>query len=209
MDNAKGNDQEAVKLLADAVLPTLRGGDAQLGLVVTDAGKGKLALTAAVKTVDGKGIEKTAKTFAAMVPKEHAEFTVNADTAGERNIHKLKFASADHLPFASDTLWLLTGDDLLAVHTDASSEKVKAIGRAKAAKAPMLALEMSWVRFARATNTADADAIKNVVESVFETDKTDGLDTLKITATGGKQLTLNVAIKGKAVAFLAAVNKAK
>lgn len=207
VDSAKGDDQLATKMITDALLPTLTAGDFQLGVVVSDAGKGKVGLTAAVKTVKGQEIEKTAKTFAQFLPKDQAEFTADADRAGDGNIHKLKFAKPEGVPFGSDTLWLLTADDLLAVHTDPKADGLKAIGTAKPAKAPMLNLELSWVRFTRLTNSADADAIKNVVNSVFEGDKTDGLDTMTVTGTGGKQLTLNFTLKGKAFAFLAAMKQ--
>jgi hypothetical protein len=207
VDNAKGDEQAATKMMTDSLLPTLKAGDLQLGVVVSDAGKGKIGLTAAAKTVDGQEIEKTAKFFGQFLPPEQGQFTADADKAGTRNAHKLTFAKTDGVPFGSDTLWVLTGDDLLAVHTDPKADGVKAIGNAKPAKAPMLNLEMSWVRFARMVNSAEADTIKNVVNSVFESDKTDGLDTLKITGTGGKQLTLNFTLKGKAFAFLAAMNQ--
>lgn len=205
--SAKDSEKPVMKVMTDSMLPTLRSGDIQLGMVLSDAGKGKVGLTAAIKTVDGKEIEKTAKLIGEFLPKEQAEFTPDVDTAGSRNVHKLKFASPDATPFGSDTLWLLTGDDLLAVHTGDKADGVKAVGATKPAKAPMLSFEMSWVRFARLTNTADADTIKNVVNSVFEDSKTDGLDTLKVTGTGGKQLTLNVTLKGKAFAFLSAINQ--
>lgn len=207
VDNAKESDKEGVKLVTGSLLPTLTSGDVQFGLALTEGSKGKVGLTAAVKTVDGKEIEKTAKLFAQFIPKEQADITTDADTAGKASVHKMKFAKPEDVPFSSDTLWLLTGDDLLVVHTGEKADAVKAIGTAKPAKAPMLSFEMSWVRFARLTNTAEADTIKNVVNSVFETEKTDGLDTLKIVGTGGKQLTLNVTLKGKAFAFLAAVNQ--
>jgi hypothetical protein len=207
VDNAKGDEQQVMKMLTDAVLPTLTAGDFQLGAVVSDAGKGKVGLTAALKTVKGQEVENTAKTFALFLPADQARFTADADKAGDRNLHKLTFAKADGVPFNSDTLWLLTADDLLAVHTDPKADGLKAIGNAKPAMAPMLNVEVSWVRFSRLTNSAEADTIKNVVNSVFESDKTDGLDTLKVTGTGGKQLTLNVTLKGKAFAFLAAMNQ--
>jgi hypothetical protein len=205
--SAKESDKVTMQLIADSVLPTLRAGDAQLGLVVTDAGKGKVGLTAAVKTVDGKEIEKTAKLFGQFLPKEQAEFTADVEQAGERNVHKLKFATGEGVPFGSDTLWLLTGDDLVAVQTADKADGVKAVGATKPAKTPMLTFEMSWVRFTRLANSADADAIKNVANSVFADGKTDGLDTLKVTGTGGKQLTLTATLKGKAFAFLAGVNQ--
>ena len=208
IDAAKDDQKQVLKLVTDAVLPTLKGGDAQLGLVVTDAGKGKVGLTGAVKTVDGKEMEKVGKAFALFLPKEQGEFTPDADKAGERNVHKLKFAKPDEVPFGSDTLWLLTSDDLLAFATDEKADGVKAVGTAKGAKAPMLSLEVSWVKFAGATGTADADALRNLTASVFD-GKPDGKDTLKLTATGGKQLTVNVALKGKAFAFLAMTNQVK
>lgn len=207
VDNAKESDKVTMKLVADSVLPTLTSGDLQLGLALTDAGKGKIGLTGAVKTVGGKEIEKTAKLFAQFIPKEQGEFTPDVDKAGERNVHKLTFAKTDGVPFASDTLWLLTGNDLLAVQTAPKADGLKEFAAAKPAKLPMLNLEMSWVRFSRLVNSADADTIKNVVNSVFESDKTEGLDTLKLTGTGGKQLSLSVTLKGKAFAFLAGMNQ--
>ncbi len=207
VDNAKEDDKAGVKLVTDSLLPTLTSGDLQLGLAVSGDSKGKVGLTAAIKTVDGKEIEKTAKLLAQFVPKEFGEVATDVDTVGKGNVHKLTFAKPDDVPFSSDTMWVLTGDDLLAVHTGAKADGLKAVGVAKAAKAPMLNFEMSWVRFARLSNSAEADTVKNVVNSVFEDTKTDGLDTLKITGTGGKQLTLNVTLKGKAFAFLAALNQ--
>lgn len=206
VDSAKESEKPVMKLLADAILPTLKEGDAQLGVVLTDAGKGKIGLTGGLKTVGGKDIEKTAKLMAVALPKEQGSFTPDADKAGERAVHKLTFAKTDGLPFASDTLWLLTSDDLIAVATDAKADGIKAVGTAKPTKAPMLAFEMSWVRFSGLVGSADADTIKNLVNSVFEDGKTDGLDTLKVTASGGKQFTLNVTLKGKAVTFLAGMN---
>jgi len=206
VDSAKDSEKPVMKLLADAVLPTLKEGDAQLGLVLTDAGKGKIGLTGGLKTVGGKDIEKTAKLMAVALPKEQGSFTPDADKAGERAVHKLTFAKPESTPFASDTLWLLTSDDLIGFATDAKADGIKALGTAKPTKAPMLAFEMSWVRFSGLVNSADADTIKNVVNSVFEDGKTDGKDTLKITASGGKQFTLNVTLKGKAATFLAGMN---
>jgi hypothetical protein len=207
VDNANENDKPGAKLVTDSLLPTLTSGDLQLGLALSSDSKGKVGLTAAVKAKDGKEIEKTAKLLAQFVPKEAAEFTADTDTVGKGNVHKLTFAKPDGVPFSSDTMWLLTADDLVAVHTGDKADGVKAIGTAKPAKAPMLSFEMSWVRFAKLTNSAEADTIKNLVNSVFEDTKTDGLDTLKITGTGGKELKLNVTLKGKAFAFLAAMNQ--
>ncbi|MCU0703233.1 MAG: hypothetical protein MUF18_04495 [Fimbriiglobus sp.] len=204
VEAAKNDDKVTTKMLTDALLPTLTAGDAQLGVVLSDAGKGKIGLTAALKTVEGKEIERTAKLFGQFLPKEAAEFTPDVEKAGGRNVHKLTVTES---PFASDTLWLLTGDDLLAVHSGAKADGVKGIGAAKPVKAPMLHFEMSWVRFVRLVNSADAETVKNAITSVFETNKTDGLDTMTVTGTGGKQLTLNVTLKGKAFAFLATVNQ--
>ncbi len=207
VDNAKGDEKAALEMVTNSVLPTLRAGDLQLGLVTTDAGKGKVGLTAAVKTVDGKEIEKTAKFFGQFLPADQAEFTGDVEKAGERNVHKLKFAKGEGVPFGSDTLWVLTGDDLLAVQTADKADGVKAIGATKPAKTPMLAFEVSLVRFAGLVNSANADTIKNVVNSVFEGGKTDGLDTLRVTATGGKEFTLTTTIKGKGLVFITGVNQ--
>lgn len=207
VDNANGDEKAVMQMIADAVLPTLQAGDLQLGLATADAGKGKVGLTAAVKTVDGKEIEKTAKFFAQFLPKEQAEFTGDVEQAGGRNVHKLKFANSDGVPFGSDTLWLLTGDDLLAVHTGDKADGVKAIGAMKPTKTPMLAFEVSMVRFARLVKGADDETIKNVVNSVFEGGKTDGLDTLKVIGSGGKQLTLTATIKGKGLMFVSGVGQ--
>lgn len=207
VDNANEGDREGVKVVTASLLPTLTSGDLQLGLALTDGGKGKFGLTGAVKAVEGKEVEKTAKLFAQFLPKEQGEFTGDVEEAGGRNVHKLKFANSAATPFATDTLWLLTGDDLLAVQTAEKSDGVKAIGAMKPTKSPMLTFEMSLVRFARLVKGADDETIKNVVNSVFEGGKTDGLDTLKVTASGGKQLTLTATIKGKGLVFITGINQ--
>ncbi len=202
-DLRQETNDDGQKMLLDALTPTLKAGDLRAKVVLASDAKGKVAVSGAAVVADGKEIEKTAKAILANLQPNQGEFTPDADTAG---FHKLKLADS---PLASDTLWIHTAEDLLAVDTGEKADGVKATATAKAPKAPMLSAEVSVVKFLALTQGLAADTVTNLTNSVFEGGKADGLDTLKLIAIGGKQLTLTATIKGKAVAFLVALEKAK
>ena len=205
-ENAKDADQAGIKLVTDALIPTLKSGDVQLGFAIPDAG-GKPGLAVAVRTAKGTEIEKVAKLLGVLIPAKQGQFEGDVDSVGERKVHKITLGSETKAPFASNTLWVLTSDDLLAVTADAKSDGLKAVPTA-AKKVPMLAAEVSFTRVMPLADSANADKAAKVAKDVFD-GKADGRDTLKVTATGGKKFDLTVSMKGKAIAFLMALDKAK
>jgi hypothetical protein len=211
-DDAMGNDKAGVELAANALLPTLKAGDFQLGVRTTPAAKdgGKFGLMVAVKTVDGKQIETLAKVASLGAPKDQLTFEGDVAEVSDRKLHKLTLKQEPEVPFALGTTWVLTSDDLAAVSADPKDDSLKALAAAKPSKTPMFMAEMSFARMAPFLEKGvKPEGVRKVMTEVFGETRPDGRDTLRAVARGGKKFELSVTMKGKAIALLASLEKEK
>jgi hypothetical protein len=211
VNDAKEGDKPMVKMLADALLPTLNSGDVQLGMAwLPESGK-KIGLNMGVRSVRGTEIEKLAKLAGAFIPKQQGVFKGDVETIETRKIHSFQIGdSLKNTPFSSGLFWILTSDDLVAVTTGDRSETVKAVVTTKPSTMPMLSFEVAMTRsLPLMSNPLGEERTAKLVASVFGDNKAEGQDTLKVTATGGKRLDVTASIKGKALALFAAIDRAR
>lgn len=209
--DAKDSDKPVAQLFADAIVPTLKAGDFQFGFRIDAAASGKKPGGAfAMKTVKGEKFGELATIMAVGMPASAGSFKSNSDAIGERKLHKLSLTNQDDVPFAAGTVWFMTSGDLLAGAADPKTDSLKALTTAKPMKTPMLYTEMSATSAASlGEKTLSPEKLQAVVKDVFGEGKPAGRDTLKVVATGGKKFDLTLSIKGKAIAFFAALDKAK
>ena len=198
--------------LVEAVSPTVKSEDLQLGLFIGKNAKGDgLSLHAAVKADKGDAFEKTVKEFAPFLMGGEAIVKFDEDKVAGRNLHKGEFTNLKLKdPFGTETIWIATSDDLVAIGIEDEPKLLKAYLEAKPKKLPMLALEISATQFGHATQTELApDKYAAAVESVFGKTGPAGRDTLKLTVTGGDELNVKIVLKGSAVKFFATFDQLK
>jgi hypothetical protein len=209
-DDAKESDKPVAKLFADALVPTLKAGDFQLGLRIDPPAAGKKAGgLMALKTVGGEKFGELATIMAVGLPKAAGTLASNTDAVGERKLHKLTLTNQEAVPFALDTVWFMTSADLFAASADAKTDPLKALTTAKPVKTPMFLSETSFTQAAGLSTDHTAEMRAKATKDVFGDTKPDGKDTLTVAARGGKAFELSVSMKGKGMAFLAALDRAK
>jgi hypothetical protein len=209
--DAKESDKPVAQLFADALVPTLKAGDFQFGFRIDTPATGKKpGGVFALKTVKGEKLGELATLMAVGMPASAGSFKSNIDTIGERKLHQLSLTNQQDVPFAADTVWFMTSGDLLAGAADPKTDSLKGLTTAKPAKTPMLLTEISATSAVLMGEKAlPPEKLQAVVKEVFGDGKPNGRDTMRLIATGGKKFDLTLSVKGKAIAFFAALDKAK
>ncbi len=209
---ANDDAKPLITKLVDAVSPTLKSDDLQLGLLVAKTGKDNtLRLQAATKAEKGSEFEKVIKEFAPFLMGGEASVKFDAEKVGERNLHEGTFTNLKLKdPFDTETIWIATSDDLVAFGIEPESKSLKAFLEGKPKKLPMLAIELSAAQFGQVTQQdLAADKYAAVIEKVFGKTGPVGRDTLKITVTGGEELNVKLDLKAHAIKLFAAVDQEK
>jgi hypothetical protein len=212
LEKAKGSDRQAAKLALDAVAPTLKSGELDFGLVV-NAEDGKLGLLAALGVAEGAGIEKTVKQFAPFAPEDKAKFEFDVKKANGLALHKAAVSSPElKEAFGTDTVWLGTGDKLLALSIEPDGKALEAaasrLAEGGTVRGP-LAVEVSVARvLAAAEKQLPAETVKRLTGEAFP-DGAVGKDTATLTVEGGDALKVRFTLKGKAVKLAVLVDQEK
>lgn len=209
IDKAKASDKPVAKMVLDALLPTLKGGEVEFGGALTGPdSKGKFGGLVALRTVGGKEIEKVAKVLAVAVPKEAATVTFDAEKVGDGQRHTVSSPAFNMNPkVASDTVQLYVSDPLVAVTLAPDADGLKALVGAKPAKSPMLFAEVSVVKAFRLGNEVEEEKFRKVIDDAFGKPVRDGEDTVRLTGTGGSDLRLTLTAKGRALSFLRVIGE--
>ena len=200
-----------VTKLVDAVSPTLKDGDVQLGLSVAKAGKDRLSLQAAVKATKGDEIRIAMKEFAPFLMGGEATVKFDAEKVGSSTLHEAALTNADlNRNFGTETLWLATSDDLISLAIEEKPKLLKAYLEAKPKKLPMLSLEIGVAQLMAVVDKELApEKLAGAIEKIFEKAGPGGLDTFKLTVGGGKDLDIAIDLKGKALSMFVAIDQLK
>lgn len=207
-------DKEFARRLTDAAKPTLKAGelDTAASLLGPDA-SGRHTLLVALAVKNGKELEKLAKDAAPHVPASEAEFTFDVEKVGGFTLHKIEIKKEDKnvtRVFGTQTVWLATSDDLLALSIEPDGKALKAGLAAKPAAAPVLAVEVALAKAVPLFNDdLKPDEAKAVLKDAFGGESPAGKDTVAVTVEGGKQLTIKAKVKGKGVRVGAAASELK
>ena len=208
LEKSKGTDKATAKLVFDAILPTFKTGELELGFAgIGPDSKGKFAALAGLRTESGKEVEKIAKALSIAVPGEVAKIKFDAEKAGDGQLHAITSPAFNNPKMAADAIQLYTSDPLFAAALASDAAGLKEMLAAKPGKTPMLRAEVSVVKAFRFVHDVDADKLARLVEEAFGKPVRDGDDVIRLTGTGGADLRLKLSIKGRALAFLRAVNQ--
>jgi hypothetical protein len=211
VDKAKDAEKGLAKMVLDAVGPTLKAGEIDLGAAFSPAGVGKINMLLAARVAEGTGIEKTVKQIAGFVPDDKAKFAFDAGKANGVALHKIEGTDGKLTEtFASETVWLGTSDELLLAGFEPDGTLVKTAATTKPTKVPVAFAELSAVRTLTTTEKGlPQEQVKKLADEVFPDGVTLGSDTFRADLTGGDALTLRVTLKGKAARFAMLVDQAK
>lgn len=196
--------------LVDAIGPTLKSDDVQLGLLVAKAEKEKgIRLHAAVKTVKGGELENTLREFAPLLMGGDASLKFDVEKLGARNLHEGRFSNPPFTDaFGTEMAWIVTSDDLLAVGIEDKPTGLKSFLESKPSKLPMLSLELSAVKLGQlGDKNLSPEKYEELTRTVFGKAGPAGLDTVKLTITGGTELNLKFDFKGQAFKFFALIDQ--
>jgi len=201
IDNA--GDREAARRVIEPLAATAKAGnlDFAASLIGPDS-KGKYALIAAATITDAKELEKVLRDFAAAIPADAVEITLDADKVGKFAIHKFVVKSGEpdlEKSFGTKNAWLAVSDDCIAVSIEPDGSLLKAGLKAKPAPVSVVSGEIALARALPLFNpNLKPDEIKALVNDAFGAGPSTGKDTIGVAIAGGKQLTVKVKVKGKA-----------
>jgi hypothetical protein len=213
VEKSDPNGRDFVKMILDALAPTVLAGELELGVQATgpDA-KGTLGIAACLKMKEAKAVEKLLLKFAPFVPEDEAKFDLLEDKVNGVSLHRITLTNEEQTKkFGTDTVWVGVGDGLLVVTLEAKDGKViKGIVASDARKVPMVGGEVAISRLLpllNADKNLTPDQMKKLLASTVGKDSA-GKDTVKLTLDGGDALTLRLSMKGEAVKFLVGIDKA-
>lgn len=204
---------EIAQPLIDALLPTLKEGQLDIGSTVVGPNKDQqyTSLTA-LKVKDGKKIERAVKDVVAKLdPNISALFELNAFKIGDHEVHVVKVA--DMLPLEAQAVlgksdvMLAVRDDMLLITLGPDAKSVlKTALESKPADVGIMNMTVSMSRFATlmadsADTPVEADALKKAAKTVFKGKYTTG-DAFTMSITGGSSFKVKFAIQEKALQYL-------
>lgn len=207
-----GGDREAVEKIFDAFAPTLKAGDYELGVAITGTpAGGKLKLVGAAKATSGKEIEKLAKEFASFIPEDKAKFEFDRAKFTGGNLHKVTVLNDDlKRLYGSETVWAGISENLYVIGFEEKGDETARIANLKPGTSPMLAAKLAAARFLPLTDPSiDSKMVAEASDEVFGGPAKPGADEIALTVTGGKELTIALTAKGKAIAFMAKIDAKK
>jgi hypothetical protein len=212
---AKPTERGIAKLVADAVVPTLKAGQLDAGLKITgpDAA-GHLTLVSALRVAEGKGLEKLLKQFAPFIPEQEAKFTFDVKKIGRLSVHKVALPKPElKAVFGTDTIWLGISDDLLVLSIEPDGKALEAAVAARPEEGATLrgplTVEVSAAQLVPLTEKQLKPArIKELSREAFPGGAA-GKDAVRLTIEGGKALTLRLHAKGKALKLGVLVDQEK
>jgi hypothetical protein len=197
--------RQVTRLVADAVVPTLKAGQLDLGLLVTGPDSaGRFTLVSALRVAEGKGLEKLLKQFAPFIPEQQAKFTFDVKKVGRLTVHRCTVANADlKAVFGSETIWLGVSDDYLLVSIEPEGVALTAVAEKltkNESTVRPIAVELSAARLSglAAQKQLTANRIKELIRTVYPNGAV-GKDTFRLTVEGDNALKLRINLKGKAI----------
>ncbi len=196
--------------LVDAIGPTLKSNDVQLGLLVAKPGKEKgIRLHVAMKMEKGNELENVLREFAPFLMGGEASVKFDVEKLGDRNLHEGRFTNSPFTDtFGTEMAWIVTSNDLLAVGIEDKPTELKGFLNGKTSKLPMLSLELSAVKFGQiGSKNLSPEKYEELIQTVFGKVGPAGLDTIKLTITGGQELNLKFDLKGQAFKFFALIDQ--
>jgi hypothetical protein len=207
-----GVERQAAKLAFDAVTPTLKAGELDVGFVVAGPDKaGHSTLVAGLKVVDGGRIEKTIKQFGPFVPESQATLEFDVEKVSGLSLHKVTVADPTvEQFFGTKTVWLATGEKLILVSVEPDGKLIREAAAQPTATADLARTEVAVARaLAVAEKGLKPDRLKELAGEAFGTGGPAGRDTVTLTLTGGEALKFRFTAKGKAVRYGVLVDQAK
>ncbi len=208
LEKADGAAKALVKQLLDALLPTVKTGELELGFAgIGPDSKGKFAAAGGLRTEGGKDIKRLAESLSILVPEGVAKIKFDTEKTGDGQLHAIASPAFNNPKLGADAIQLFTSDPLFAAALASDAAGLKELLAAKPGKTPMLHAEVSVVKAFRFVHDVDADKLAKLVEEAFGKPVRDGDDVMRLTGTGGADLRLKLSVKGRALAFLRVVNQ--
>jgi hypothetical protein len=210
----KGGDREAARRVLEPLGATAKAGnlDFAASLIGPDE-KGKYAAIAAVEIKDAKELEKVLRDFAPAIPADAVEITFDSAKEGKFAIHKIEIKVADdnfEQMFGTKVAWLAVSDDCIAVSVEPDGSLLKAGLKAKPANAPVFTGEIALAKALPLFEKGlKPDEIKALIKDAFGSESPAGKDTISLSITGGKELSVKLKAKGKAIRLGAMLDEFK
>jgi hypothetical protein len=211
LEKAKADDKGIAKLVLDAVAPSLKSPEIDLGAALVGVKDGKTNIIAATRVVKGGGIEAALKQAIAKSPKKDVVFALDQGTVNGLTLHKVTDQEGKlGEMFGTDNAWIGTSDSLFIIGFEPDATVAKAIAAVKPTPVPLAFVELSLARVLAATEKGlTPEQIGAVSEDVFPGGSAAGADTFRAALTGGDSLDLRVTLKGKALRFAMRIDEAK
>ena len=210
IDKAKGDDKLAVEKVLNAIAPTLKSGNIQVGVALAGTA-GQFEVLSALKVAKGKLIESTVKELAPFIPEDKGAFKFDLETIGEAKLHSATSNDgAAKAMFGTNAFWLTTADELLVLGIEPEAKGTKRIAAASPASSDILSAQFGFASIMPfAEKTIKPDTMKSIIKEAFGDELPEGKDTFSLRVKGGETLNVKATLKGKALRLLVLINDKK
>jgi hypothetical protein len=209
VESANPEDRDTAKKILDALAPTLKAGVAELGgaMIGPDA-DGHYRAVLALRLTQGLQIEKVAREFAPFVA-DTLTVEFDAAKAAGKSLHKIIIPNLDaETLFGTETTWWVIGDDIAIVGFEPDGAEVKRVAAAEPVGGEVVRLEIAAAAAAKAfEKEIEREELQSLVKEVFNGKPPAGRDTVRLTVTGGAQLHVKLAVKGRALRLFTAMDE--
>ena len=192
------------KVFIKGIRPTFESGVFD-GAVSVSGGEER-TIDGIIGLVEGREAEAAARGMLAFLPAEEGTAKFDVAEAGPARLHAIKLAKPAK-PFG-DAVWLGTAPDRLAFSSRGLSD-VKTISTRETAAGPIAQIRLRATQVEQLDKARKADATQAAIKKVFGDEAVGNRDEIALRITGGEALELGMTMKGKALAFFAALDKAK
>jgi len=196
-------DRGATTRILDPLVATAKAGNLDFAASLVPTAKGHHNLIAAVGVVDAKDLEKVLKDFAPIIPGDAVDLSFDVEKIGDFNLHKIEVKIADEnfeKMFGTKMVWLAVSADCIAISIEQDGALIKAGLKAKPAPAPVMSLDVALAKIVPLVEKdLKPDETKALIKDAFGSENPNGQDVVGIRIEGGKQLTVKLKAKGKAI----------
>lgn len=213
IENADQDGKEVARTILQAFVPTAKAAIAEAGIVLTGPAKPRSAnLTAAVRATDTAGIDKALRQLEIMIPASIIDIELDRKAAPGLSVHQFTPTDAADLVavFGAKSIWFGTAENLFLIGMGKESKGLDAAADAPAQSTPPFFLAASISRLALIFDKQlGRDQIKTIQTQVLGDTPKVGADSVRLETIAGNPMSVRLVVKGTAVKFLVALDKAK
>lgn len=213
VQKARPEAREVTRITWDAIAPTLKSGVLELGLLVTGPTKDRtIGLTTVIWSPNTRKVDEAVRVLANKIPAEIIAFDLSDKAEQGATIHTLNLPQSAALQpiFGSQSVWLGTTQNMILLGMGKSPSPLAQAATLPPQKATLVGWVLSVSRLVAVfEKQLKPEQIAEIVHTVFGEKPQPDVDEVRFEAQAGNPLQLRFSVKGRAIKFTAALDRAR